>query len=294
MRAVARATPPDVRRRLDWQGRTCDGSALPTGMTSLADRTIAALRTLHDELETVVAGLSDEQLTGPSGASEWTVADVLSHLGSGAEIGLESYRVAFDGASEPDDDFNKNVWARWDSSTPQQQAAGFLEHDSALVERIEALTTEQRETAQIKLGFLPAPLPVAAIAGMRLNEVAQHSWDVRAELDPHAAIDHDTAELLHEHFSGGIGFLLGFIAKADAVSEPTVVALGPSDYRIIVNADGVSMTADGADPTANFNGPAESAIRLLSGRLKPEYTPADVTVTGNVTLDQLRQVFPGF
>jgi uncharacterized protein (TIGR03083 family) len=263
-------------------------------MTSLADRTITALRTLHDELETVVSGLTDEQLTGPSGASEWTVADVLSHLGSGAEIGLETYRTAFDGAPEPADDFNEKVWARWDSSTPQQQAAGFLEHDSALLERIEALTPEQRATAQIKLGFLPAPLPVEAIAGMRLNEVAQHSWDVRAELDPTAAIDHDTAELLHEHFSGGIGFLLGFIGHADAVTEPAVVALGPSPYRLVINADGVTMTADGAAPTAAFNGPAECAIRLLSGRLKPEYTPADVAVTGNVTLDQLRQVFPGF
>ena len=263
-------------------------------MTSLADRTITALRTLHDELATVVSGLTDEQLTGPSGASEWSVADALSHLGSGAEIGLETYRVAFDGAPEPDDDFNKNVWARWDSSTPRQQAAAFLEHDSALLERIEGLTPEQRETAQVKLPYMPAPLPVASIAGMRLNEVALHGWDVRAELDPHAAIDHDAAELLHEHFSGGIGFMLGFIARPDAVAEPTVVALGPSPYRIVINSDGVALTSDGSSPTAEFNGPAESAIRLLSGRLKPAYTPADVTVTGNVTLDQLRQVFPGF
>lgn len=263
-------------------------------MTSLADRTIAALRTLHDELEIVVSGLTDEQLTGSSGASEWTVAQVLSHLGSGAEIGLETYRVAFDGAAEPADDFNQKVWDRWDSSTPREQAAGFLEHDSALVERIEALTPEQRETTQIKLGFAPAPLSIESIAGMRLNEVAQHSWDVRAGLDPAAVIDHETAELLHEHFSGGIGFLLGFIGKADAIAEPAVVALGPSPYRIVINEDGVSLTADGAAPTATFNGPAESAARLLNGRLTSAYTPADVTVTGNLTLEELRQVFPGF
>jgi len=263
-------------------------------MTSLADRTIAALRAHHDQLETIVPGLTDEQLTGRSGASEWSVADVLSHLGSSAEIGLETYRVAFDGAPEPADEFNKNVWARWDSSTPRQQAVGFLEHDAALLERIEALTPEQRATAQIKLGFLPAPLPIESIAGMRLNEVVLHGWDVRAELDAQAAIDHDTAELLHEHLSGGIGFLLGFIAKPDAVDEPAVVALGPSSYRIVINPDGVTLTSDGASPTATFNGPAESAVRLLAGRLKPAYTPADVTVTGNVTVDQLRQVFPGY
>jgi uncharacterized protein (TIGR03083 family) len=263
-------------------------------MTSLADRTIADLRILHDELATIVPGLTDAQLTGPSGASEWTVAQVLSHLGSGAEIGLETYRVAIDGAAEPADDFNQGVWARWDSSTPQQQAASFLEHDTALVERIEALTPEQRESTQIKLGFLPAPLPIESIAGMRLNEVAQHSWDVRVGLDPAATIDHETAELLHEQFSGGIGFLLGFIAKKDVVDEPTIVALGDSPYRIVTNDEGVTLTADGATPTATFSGPAESAVRLLNGRLKAEHTPLEVTVTGNVTLDQLRQVFPGF
>ena len=39
---------------------------------------------------------------------------------------------------------------------------------------------------------------------------------------------------------------------------------------------------------------ARGAIRLLSGRLKPEFTPAGVEVTGNVTLDELREVFPGY
>ena len=63
-------------------------------MTTLADRTIAALRTTHDDLAALVPGLTDEQLAGPSGASEWTVAQVLSHLGSGAEIGLATLETA--------------------------------------------------------------------------------------------------------------------------------------------------------------------------------------------------------
>lgn len=263
-------------------------------MTSLTDRTIVALRTLHDELAAIVPGLTEDQLTGPSAASQWSVAQVLSHLGSGAEIGLETYRTAFDGAAEPADDFNQSVWDRWDASTPQQQAAGFLERDAVLVERIEALTPEQRASAQIKPGFQPAPLPIESIIGMRLNEVAQHSWDVRAGLDPTATIEHETAELLHEHFSGGLGFLLGFVGKSDAISEPAVVALGDSPYRIVINEDGVELTSDGATPTATFDGPAESAARLLNGRLTTPYTPAGVASTGNVTLDQLRQVFPGF
>ena len=41
-------------------------------MTSLADRTIAALRANHDTLAALVPTLTEEQLTAPSGASEWT------------------------------------------------------------------------------------------------------------------------------------------------------------------------------------------------------------------------------
>ena len=32
----------------------------------------------------------------------------------------------------------------------------------------------------------------------------------------------------------------------------------------------------------------------MAGPAEPEYTPAGVDVTGNVTLDELRKVFPGY
>ncbi len=51
-------------------------------------------------------------------------------------------------------------------------------------------------------------------------------------------------------------------------------------------------TADGA--TATFHGPHEAAFRLFTGRLKDGYTADDVTVSGNVDLDDLRRVFPGY
>jgi len=55
-------------------------------MTSIVDETIAELRANHDRLRSVVEGLADDQLATQSGAASWTIADVLSHLGSGAEI----------------------------------------------------------------------------------------------------------------------------------------------------------------------------------------------------------------
>jgi uncharacterized damage-inducible protein DinB len=47
---------------------------------------VRAVRASHDRLAGVVAGLDADALRAQSYASEWTIADVLSHLGSGAEI----------------------------------------------------------------------------------------------------------------------------------------------------------------------------------------------------------------
>jgi hypothetical protein len=41
-------------------------------------------------------------------------------------------------------------------------------------------------------------------------------------------------------------------------------------------------------------GPADAVARLISGRLTPRWTPGGVSVSGNVDLDDLRRVFPGY
>ena len=266
-------------------------------MTTLADRTIAALRTTHDGLAALVPGLTDAQLTGPSGAAEWTVAQVLSHLGSGAEIGLATLGTAPTAGSAAGPGFNESVWDRWNAMSPREQADGFLDHDARLVAAFEALTAEQRTTLQVDLGrrreLLPEPLSLASFAGMRLNETAQHSWDVRVAFGPSAAIPADAAAVLAEHLSGGLGFLVGFIGKADALTEPAVVDIDGSGYGIVV-AERVAVVPGPTDPTATFTGPLESAVRLVGGRLRPATTPDGVTVTGAESLDDLRRVFPGY
>ncbi len=262
-------------------------------MTSLADRTVAALRAQHDELSALVRDTPAEQLSAPSGASEWSVAQVLSHLGSGAEIALATYQAALTGKPLPGDGFNQSVWDRWNSRTPPELAAGFLRADEQLVAAVEAMTSEQRDTLQIDIGFLPAPLPFVSVLAMRLNEAAQHGWDVCVALDEDAAIAADTAAVLAEHFADGLGFLLGFTGKADELSEPAVVDIQGSGFSLHLEGR-AKLTRAAQDSTATFIGPLESAIRLFGGRLTQKYTGDDVDVVGNVTLDDLRRVFPGY
>ncbi len=274
-------------------GKNGAGSRVAPYVTSFADRTIAALRTAHDELAGIVSGLSDEQLARTSGASEWPVSQVLSHLGSGAEIARAGYVAAVAGADAPGQDFNQPVWDRWNALAPREQAAGFVEHNEALVTWFEELSPHDRENLQIKLGFLPDPLPLASVAGMRLHETVQHSWDARVGIDPTAVIDDDVALLLFEHLAGDLGFLLRFTGKADQLGEPARVRIEDTDLTVLVE-DHVSVSTSATDPTATFHGSPEAALRLLAGRLKAPYVPAGVDVTGNVKLEDLVRVFPGY
>jgi uncharacterized protein (TIGR03083 family) len=257
-------------------------------MTSLASRSIAALRANHDTLAALVPTLTEEQLAAPSGASEWTVAQALSHLGSGAEISRQPIATAAGEPVEAED--NQAIWARWDGSTPAEQAAGFIEHDAAYVATVEALTDEQLETLQVDLGFLPAPVPAVVALGMRLNEVANHAWDVRVGVDPTATVEAGSAEVLLEQLTGPLSFLLGFSGKADQVEQEVRLAIPGGGIEI---TDAVSVTGALAEPTATFEGEQEAVVRLLTGRLRAPYD-AGVSVTGNVSLDDLRKVFPGY
>ena len=49
---------------------------------------IAVLRNSHERLASLAHAVSEEFLTERSYCTDWTVAQVLSHLGSGAEIAL--------------------------------------------------------------------------------------------------------------------------------------------------------------------------------------------------------------
>jgi hypothetical protein len=140
------------------------------------------------------------------------------------------------------------------------------------------------------MGILPEPVPLLIALAMRLNEVASHAWDVRVGVDPSATVDADSAELLIELFRGPLAFLLGFTGKADQVEQEVRLAIPGGG---IVITDAVTVTDAIDDPTATFDGPAEAVIRLLTGRLGTDHA-AGVTVTGNVTLDELRDVFPGY
>lgn len=229
-----------------------------------------------------------------SGASEWSVAQVLSHLGSGSELAEAALQAALDGTDAPTDDDNKTVWARWDALGPVEQRDEALARATASVAALENLDAAQRESLQVAMSFLPAPVSVASFAGLRLSEWSLHGWDVRVAADPAAGLLEESALLVLDLWSGELSFLTGFLAKTEHVPAPAVVDLAGSGYLLTLSSDGASMGTSEGEATAVFTGPVEAAVRLLNGRLRPEFTPPSVEVSGAVSLETLREVFPGY
>src|SRR5271154_926862 len=105
---------------------------------------ITALRASTSQLRALVEPLDAQQLRTPAYPTEWTVADVLSHLGSGADIFARQVSDALAGTPTPSD-FSRSVWDDWNARTPEGQAAGVLAADDALVARVDELTPEDAE-----------------------------------------------------------------------------------------------------------------------------------------------------
>jgi uncharacterized protein (TIGR03083 family) len=248
---------------------------------------LRAVRASRDRLAAIVTGLDGDALRVQSYDTEWTIADVLSHLGSGAEISLLSVEAGVSGAEPPAPEAFQAIWDVWNARSPEDQAAQFLVADEALVSRIEALTPDERARFQVKM-FGPQPFDLAQVLGLRLSEHALHAWDVAVALDPAARVAPDAVALLTETLPMMVGW---FGRKADEPRTVAVTTTSP-DRVFTLDTGGVSLVpgpADDADAAA-LTASAEAFLRLVYGRLDDA---AEVSATG-VTVADLQQVFPGF
>ena len=260
-------------------------------MPGEADRMIAALHAGDEQLGVVVAGLTTEQLTGPSAAAEWDVSQVLSHLGSGAVITLATLQAALDGQPNPGAEANREVWARWDAMDARQRWAEYRTANAELLSRFDSIDAATRESLRVDMGFLPAPVDLATAARFRLSEFTLHSWDVRVVLDSAATLHPDAVSLLLPQ----VEMMFGWLAKPATVDARVRVELTDPERAFgLVLGETPVLGEEPADPDGVLRAPAEAWVRLTSGRLAAAHTPPAVALSGPADLDVLRAVFPGF
>ena len=245
-----------------------------------------ALEASVDHLRQIIDGLDEAQYTAQAYPTEWTVAQVMSHIGSGAVIMRHGIEAVLTGNPVPDG-FNQSVWDEWNAKAPTAQVADSLVADRALIERVAQVPAADRASFRMSVG--PMSLDFDGALGLRLGEHALHTWDIEVCFDPAATVPVQAAGLIIDKIS----MLVGFTGKSDGNARTLAIhTTDPGrDFVLTVSADRVSLEPSAPADVADLTIPAEAFVRLVYGRLDAAHTPASVD---GALVATLRPIFPGF
>jgi len=249
---------------------------------------ISALRHSHDLLRAAAEPLDAGQLRRPSYDPGWSIAQVLSHLGSQAEIFGLFLNAGLSGQDPPGRDAFPPIWQAWSERSPQAQAADALHADKAVTERFESLDAGQLE--RLRLRLFGMDLDAAGLARLRLSEHAVRTWDIAVALDPAATVAPDAVVLLIDT----LGRLAARTAKPGGTRRRLQIStVSPVRHFTLDIGESVTLApAPSSEGLPELALPAEALVRLVYGRLDPAHTPP--VEARRVDLDELRPIFPGF
>jgi uncharacterized protein (TIGR03083 family) len=250
---------------------------------------LSALRESQQRLAKLVGPMSAADVEAPSYDTEWSIAQVMSHLGSGAEIFALFLDAGLTGSPSPPFEKFQAIWDEWNAKSPNAQAQDGLRADAHFVAALDAIEDPRR--ASWRLEMFGSDQRLADVIRLRLGEHTLHSWDIAVMGDPKATLPADAVELLVDQMDQ-------LVARAGKKPEqPVTVDVETTDptHRFRLDATGEALALTPAEPgtkaDAKVELPAEAMIRLFYGRLDPDHTPP-LEVEG-VELDTLRTMFPG-
>ena len=248
---------------------------------------IDALRTSVQRLVEIVGPLDDHAITQSAYPTEWTIAQVMSHLGSGATIMQRRIDDALAGVDAPDD-FAPSIWDVWNAKSPRAQVDDGLAADAAYLARIESVSDEDRSGFAMALG--PMSFDFDEVVGLRLNEHIVHTWDIEVALHPEAALPGPAAAVIVDRLE----LVAGYTAKSVGAPGTIVIRTTEPDrwFTLEVTPGGAVFTpSTAAAGTPDIELPAEAFARLAHGRLDGAHTPP---FTGDeAVIERLRAIFPG-
>jgi uncharacterized protein (TIGR03083 family) len=236
-------------------------------------------------LRSTVEGLSESQYVASAYPTDWTVADVMSHIGSAAIIFKRGVDDSLEGRETPPQ-FNQSVWDVWNAKTPHAQVTDSLNADAALLAQLLELTTEERDSYELNLG--PMKFDFDRAVRLRLGEHVFHTWDIDVTFDPQATLQSEAVPFLFANLE----LLMRFAAKPTG-NEHTlhIRTIDPQkEFALTQSADGVTLNEVDGVEFFDLELPAEAFLRLAYGRLDEQHTPAGIDTAHLV---ELRQVFPG-
>jgi uncharacterized protein (TIGR03083 family) len=248
---------------------------------------IAALRDSQNDFQELVGPLTWEQLVAGSYHS-WTIAEVVKHLGGQSELFTRWLEAALKGVDPPGRESFQPVWDAWDARSIDQIKADGLEYSERLVCRFEGLTDD--ELRNMRLNLFGIELDSAGLPRFRLTELSIHVWDIAVAFDPSAQIAQPAVDLMVD----AMDLLVERRQPGDQEFRLRIQTTNPG-RRFVLSGSGGQMrlaTDESDQADGELTIPADALIRLFYGRLDPDHTP-EVSINGRVSLDDLRQMFPG-
>jgi uncharacterized protein (TIGR03083 family) len=225
----------------------------------------------------------------PSYASEWSIAQVLSHLGSQAEIFGLLLDAGLTGSDAPPQDAFPPIWEAWNARSPEAQAADSVAVNEAFVRRLESVDPARRDA--FRLAAFGMDLDFTTFLRLRLAEHAVHCWDIDVALDDSATVVPEAVELL-------VDVLPDLVARAGKPTEASfVVQVSTTDpeRRYALVTDGVRLEPwSERDVDGVFQLSAEELVRLVYGRLDAAHAATARLESAALSFDDLRAIFPGF
>jgi uncharacterized protein (TIGR03083 family) len=258
--------------------------------SSTAQAVLALLRADHDRFAAAIGALTDEQATTPSYDDDWSVAQVASHLGSGAEVNQLLLEAGRTGESAPGVEAMQPIWDAWNAKQPADQTHDAVVADAAFLARVDALTGDERQ--QWRLDLFGEVRDLAGLLKMRLSEHALHTWDIVVAFDPGATVPEDAVEVVVDQ----LGPIVGYTGQThdEQVSVEVRTTHPERAFHLDLGPSGVQLSpsSDDTAAAAELTLPAEAFVRLIYGRLDPDHTSDAVRARG-VDLGLLRSTFPG-
>src|SRR3954451_15359271 len=165
---------------------------------------VAVLHASQGRLVAALDGLTEEQAGTQSYDDDWSVAQVASHLGSGAETFTLFLDAGLKGEPTPGVEAMQPIWDVWDAKDPLPQTRDSLAVNEAFLERIDALSDDERDVWRLDLFGAERRLPEFLL--MRLSEHAVHTWDIVVSFDPTATIPADVSAYVVDNLASVAGW----------------------------------------------------------------------------------------
>ena len=83
---------------------------------------VESLRRSHDRLADIVDDLGPGGVEAQSYCTDWSIAQVMSHIGTGSEMFGFMVEAALTGGDAPGRETMEPIWASWNERSPQRQA----------------------------------------------------------------------------------------------------------------------------------------------------------------------------